>query len=208
MDDDPLSLTVAAVGPFTRALASLEPGVRLWVRGPFGHGFPRVEGPHLLIGGGSGSASLALLAKAARARGQEVVAVVAARAADLLMLPWRFEELGCQVIVATDDGSRGLHGTALDAASYWLDGPWPDVVHACGPEPMLLAVARRCTERQLPCWVAAEREMKCGLGVCGHCHCGELLVCQDGPVFTGEAFLRACGDAPERAAPPARGDTR
>ncbi len=188
MDDAPLSLSVAHVGPFTHALCLLQPGDRLWLRGPYGHGFA-LHGAHpLLIAGGSGAAGLTLLAKRARPRGDQVSVVLGARTADLLMLRWRYEELGCVVAIATDDGSCGLCGTALDACNA-LDGPQHDVLYACGPEPMLRAVARYARDRALPCWVSLERVMKCGIGVCGSCHCGERLVCADGPVFASSVLL-------------------
>jgi len=189
MDDDPASLTVANVGPFTRALCALRPGDRLWLRGPYGHGFELVGRRHLLVGGGCGAAPLALLAKMARRQGHDVIAALGAHTADTLMLRWRFEALGCQLIVATDDGSVGHQGTVLEAVQQKLEARWPDAVYACGPEPMLLAVARRCQTLGLPCWVSMERVMKCGLGICGTCHFGDRLVCRDGPVFEGGEML-------------------
>jgi len=189
MDDDPASLTVARVGPFTSALCELAPGDRLWLRGPYGSGFELVGRRHLLVGGGCGAVPLALLAKVARARGHQVIAALGARTADLLMLRWRFEALGCQVMVATEDGSVGHHGTVLDAVQQLLDDRWPDGVYTCGPEPMLRAVASHVDTVGLPCWVSMERAMKCGIGVCGSCHFGDRLVCRDGPVFEGREVL-------------------
>jgi len=200
MDDDPLSLTVAHIGPFTAALAALQPGDRVWVRGPMGHGFDPVGNKHLLVGGGSGTASLTLLAKRPRARGDEVVAAIGARTADSLMLAWRLEELGCRVVLATDDGSAGHHDTVLDAIAPLLGSRWPDAIYGCGPEPMLRGLARRAAALDIPAWVSMERVMKCGLGVCGACHCGDRLVCADGPVFPADEFLQACGDNQARSA--------
>lgn len=194
MDDDPFSLTVARVGSFSKALAALQPGDRVWVRGPMGHGFAPIGHRHLLVGGGSGTASLTLLAKRLRDRGDEVVAAVGARTADALMLVWRLEELDCRVILATDDGSAGHHGTVLDAVAPLLESRWPDGIYGCGPEHMLRALAHRAAALDIPAWVSMERVMKCGLGVCGACHCGDRLVCADGPVFPADEFLRACGD--------------
>ena len=136
MDDDPLSLTVCDVGPFTCAMCALRPGDRVWVRGPFGHGF-RPEGRrHLLVGGGSGTASLALLAKVAREHEGEVVAAVGARTAEGLMLAWRLREAGARVVLATDDGSAVCRGRS----SRWR--PFAERARrrlGCGPEPMLAA---------------------------------------------------------------------
>lgn len=134
-------------------------------------------------------APLALLAKLALSQGHVVIAALGARTADLLMLRWRFEELGCRMIVATEDGSVGYHGTVLDAVQETLDDRWPDAVYACGPEPMLTSLARQAHELGLPCWVSMERVMKCGLGICGTCHLGDRLVCRDGPVFEGGEML-------------------
>lgn len=188
MDDAPLSLTVAHVGPFSQALCQLRPGDRLWVRGPYGHGFALQGGAPLLIAGGSGAAGLALLAKRAGERGLPATIVLGARTADLLMLRWRYDALGCAPLVATDDGTCGTCGTALDACVS-LSAPRPDALYACGPEPMLRAVARYARSLALPSWVSLERTMKCGIGVCGSCHCGEKLVCADGPVFPAEMLL-------------------
>lgn len=184
VSEAPLRLCVQAVGPFTRTLSALSPGERVWVRGPYGHGFRLQGARHLLVGGGSGVASLTLLAEAARRRGDAVRVVLGARSADQLMLAWRFAELGCHLTLTTDDGSAGLRGTVLDGIQAITEGGWqPQAIYACGPEAMLAAVVERAEALATPCQVSLERVMKCGLGVCGHCHCGEFLVCQDGPVF-------------------------
>ncbi len=186
MDNDPLSLTVCSVGPFTAAVCALQPGDRLWLRGPLGRGFTLHGRRHLLVGGGSGTASLTLLAKAARARGDEVVAAVGARSCQGLMLGWRFALAGARLVTSTDDGSEGLQGTVLAAVEGLLADGWPSAVYACGPEAMLQALHQRTREAGLPCWVSLERVMRCGIGVCGSCHCGGRLVCADGPVFSAE----------------------
>jgi dihydroorotate dehydrogenase electron transfer subunit len=189
VDTDPLTFTVAEVGPFSAALAGLGLGDRLWVRGPYGHGFTLAGRRHLLIGGGSGAASLALLARRAHARGDDVTVVLGACSADLLMLTWLYERLGLDPILATDDGSVGHPGTALDAAATLAAGC--DAIYTCGPESMLRAVAEHARDLGVPCQVSVERVMRCGLGVCGQCHCGDQLVCTDGPVFFGDVYLAA-----------------
>ncbi len=196
MNDDPLSITVRVVGPFTRALAACQPGDRLWVRGPYGRGFPARGERLLLAGGGSGVASLTLLAKRALAAGATVRVALGARSGDQLMLPWRFRELGCELLLATDDGSLGLAGTALDALEPDLAAGWPDLVAACGPEVMLRALARRLQGSDVPLYLSLERAMKCGFGVCGNCHCGDRLVCRDGPVFPVDEVLCLLEPAP------------
>lgn len=195
MDDAPFRLTIAAVGPFTRVLCSLSPGDAVWVRGPYGRGFEIVGRTHLLVGGGSGVASLALLAKrmcACRSgdAGHDVTVALGAKTANQLMLRWWFEGLGCRVLVATDDGSQGFHGTVLQAIRGCL-AERPDSVYACGPEPMLRALVDWTTGLRLPTYVSMERVMRCGIGVCGNCHCGDRLVCRDGPVFPADEIRLA-----------------
>jgi dihydroorotate dehydrogenase electron transfer subunit len=190
MNDDPLSLTIREVGPYTRAVAALAPGDQLWVRGPYGRGFAHLAERMLLVGGGSGIASLTLLAKRGLAQGSEVQVALGARTAAQLMLGWRFAEMGVPVIVATDDNSAGAQGTIVEAVQTVLRAGWPLAVYACGPEPMLLALARSLRGVKVPLYLSLERAIKCGFGVCGNCHCGDLLVCRDGPVFPAEQVLQ------------------
>jgi len=184
MNDVPATLTIADIGPLTHALCALKMGDSVWLRGPYGHGFPVFGDKLLLIGGGSGVASLALLAKRARSSGLQVRAAVGARSAGLLMLGWYLADLCGKLTLTTDDGSRGLRGSVLQAAE--TDMPWATAVYACGPEAMLRALANMRATGVPPCWVSLERVMRCGIGVCGSCHCGEHLVCADGPVFAIE----------------------
>jgi dihydroorotate dehydrogenase electron transfer subunit len=181
MNDDPASLTVADVGPLTHALCGLVPGDSVWLRGPYGRGF-EVRGERLLLfGGGSGIASLALLAKHASRAGCLVRSVIGARTASHLMLARHLAESCSEVILATDDGSRGFHGNVLQAGANWRS--WASGIYACGPEKMLQTLEDSLTPADPPCWLNLERVMRCGFGVCGSCHCGPYLVCLDGPVF-------------------------
>jgi dihydroorotate dehydrogenase electron transfer subunit len=181
---NPLALTVARVGPFTTAVHALAPGDRLWLRGPFGRGYTLCGGPLLLICGGCGAAPLHHLAQLARGAGHEVHVVLGARTADGLFFAERYAALGCAVHVATDDGSAGHRGTAIDLAAVLLaDGVAVDTVYACGPEPMLDAVYLLAQDHALPCQLSYEAYMRCGIGVCGSCALDGCLVCRDGPVF-------------------------
>lgn len=190
MDDAPLSLTVAQVGPFTRALCALRPGDRLWLRGPYGHGFGLVGRRQVIVAGGSGAASVALLAKRAREKEHDVTVVIGARTALQMMLAWHFHALGCAVWNATDDGSQGYHGTVVQALASLSLATGADGLYGCGPELMLRALIAYSRQEGLPCWVSLERSMKCGLGICGACHCGDRLICHDGPVFAAEEASR------------------
>ena len=191
--DDPLALTVADVGPVSHALSRLEAGERVWVRGPLGRGFSLVSDSHLLVGGGYGAAPLSLLANRARGQGYTVsVALGASSKSDLLM--WdSFEGMGCQVILATEDGSMGIKGLVTDALEKACADWQPEAIYACGPMGMLLAVAAFAGAKKLPAQLSFEALIRCGIGLCGSCElpeaiCLELgipsgfLVCHDGPV--------------------------
>ena len=190
MEGQPLSLTIADVGPFTHAFCARQPSDRVWIRGPYGHGFELRGRRHLLVAGGCGAAALTMLAREARDRGDEVTVALGAKSEDQLMLDWRFEELGCRMLIATEDGSAGYHGTALEAIEEQLTGNALDGIYGCGPEGMLMGLAQYAEKRRIPCWVSMERVMKCGIGVCGTCHCGDRLVCRDGPVFSAAMLLQ------------------
>jgi len=180
----PLAITVQRVGPFTTALHALSPGDRVWLRGPFGHGFALCEGTLLLVCGGCGAAPLHDLAGLARLAGRDVHVVLGARTEEGLFFQERYAALGCAVHLATDDGSAGYHGTAIDLAASLLDSGAPiSTAYACGPEPMLDALYLLAQDHGLACQLSYEAYMRCAIGVCGSCAVGGCLVCRDGPVF-------------------------
>lgn len=182
VDDDPVTLTVAKVGPFSARLHQLKVGDRLWIRGPLGRGFDLKGQRILLIAGGYGVAPLAFLAKRAKQASRKVVVIGAATQEELLFHN-RYSELGCEVVLTTEDCSVGLGGLCTDAADRLLCEEEFDTVYACGPEPMLLAVEEMCRRQGVPGQVSWEAYMRCGMGVCGSCVRDGLLVCRDGPVF-------------------------
>jgi dihydroorotate dehydrogenase electron transfer subunit len=188
---DPITLTVNRVGPFTTAMHALAPGDRLWLRGPFGRGFSLCTGPLLLVSGGCGAVPFLHLAQIARRAGRTVYTVLGARTADALFFQDQFADLGCAVYVATDDGSAGEEGTAIDLATSVLASGKvsTDTLYACGPEPMLRAAYRLAQVYDLPCQLSYEAYMRCGIGVCGSCALGGCLVCRDGPVFRNPPAL-------------------
>ena len=186
---NPVTLTIARVGPFSTALHALRAGDPLWLRGPLGQPFtlppagpvsPRP--PLLLVGGGYGVAPLHFLAECARGSGWDASMVIGARTASDVIFVDRFEALGTAVMVSTDDGSLGQPGVVTVAAARLLDGALYRAIYACGPEPMLDAVERLARERGLPTQLSYERYMRCGLGVCGSCARDGWMVCSDGPV--------------------------
>jgi 2-polyprenylphenol hydroxylase and related flavodoxin oxidoreductases len=147
---DPLTLTIAAVGPVSEALCRLPIGARLWVRGPFGQGF-KLEGKKLLLaGGGYGAAPLRFLAQEGLRVGAKVCVCLGAKTADDLLLAEAFRSLGCTVWTATEDDSAGLKGLVTGAVEAALRDFRADGLYACGPKPMLLALVELCRKTSSP----------------------------------------------------------
>ncbi len=184
---DPVTLTIARVGPFSTAIHALGVGDRLWLRGPLGNPFTlpgskASASGMLLIAGGYGVAPLYFLAERATAAGWRVSVVIGARTAAEVVFVGRFASLGARVAITTDDGSAGQRGVATDAAAELLADGDLQALYACGPEPMLEAVEALARAHHLPAQLSYERYMRCGFGVCGSCARRGWLVCRDGPV--------------------------
>ena len=174
------TIAVKRIGPFTSRLFELEPGDRLWLRGPYGRGFAPKGKRIALVGGGIGIPPLYALARAYREEFERVTLIYGARSKEELAL-MDIENYVDEVVITTDDGSAGRKGFPTDVLEERRDEF--DQVYACGPEPMLKAVLRVMDYRNVQ--ISAERYMKCGIGVCGSCNLGKYLVCRDGPVFEG-----------------------
>ncbi len=179
------------VGRGTTLLAETGKGDRIGVVGPLGRGFPIPRaGEHaLLVGGGTGTASLYGVAAAAPVDSR-VTVLLGARSSTDLMGRADFEALGVEVIVATEDGSEGIQGLVTQPLKDLLEHPGADpmLVYSCGPTPMMRACADLAAEHGRRCLVSLENPMACGFGVCLGCATalragGKALVCKDGPVF-------------------------
>lgn len=175
-EGDHIEVILKAVGAGTGQLLQMKAGATISCLGPLGHGFDVSPGSRsvALVSGGLGVAPMPLAAHEARAAGMHVTWVHGARSADDLCS----ESEGDEVIWATDDGTRGFAGTAVDVV------PEVDLVLACGPNRMLAGVASRWPDAQ----VAVETYMGCGTGVCLGCAVplargGYDRACKEGPVY-------------------------
>lgn len=191
-------LVVEEKGPGTRALCASRPGSAFRVVGPLGNTFTLPEeGDAVVVAGGIGVAGVRLLAQELRRSSVRVTALVGAKSAELLLhhlLPARTSDEGMTIEVATDDGSEGLRGTAVDLLSRALERDiGPVRVYACGPRAMLDATADLALERDIECEVLLEEMMACGVGACRGCvvetRDGYRCVCTDGPVFDARKLL-------------------
>lgn len=192
--DGASSITISSVGEATEALCGLRAGDRIGVRGPFGNGFTIVGASPLIVGGGTGVASLTPLAEAMVGSGMRPTFVSGARSAGILIFRGRLENLlGDRLFLATDNGSCGFRGFASEYALGLLEERTFDSVYMCGPELMMISVFDAAEERGIPVQASLERYIKCAVGLCGSCAIGPYRVCRDGPVF-GSEQLRAVRD--------------
>jgi dihydroorotate dehydrogenase (NAD+) catalytic subunit len=210
-----LDFLVEAIGPGTRRLCALEPGERVWVNGPLGNGFaaPQEVSPGaagaILVGGGIGIAPLALLRRRFAERSIPTRVLLGFRDA---AHSGGLEDLFacCEVGLASEDGQLGQRGYVTELLEAMLagDDAASAAVYACGPEPMLEAVAALCAARGAACELAMEAPMACGFGACHGCAVpsgdgGYTRLCLEGPVVNASQLL---ADRFRPAGPVAAGD--
>ena len=187
-DNDPLTITVAHIGPFTEEMRKLREGNAISFRGPMGKGFTLDKHDILLVAGGTGVVPMHFLAKKAKDKGLNIHAVLGAKTKNQIIYEKRFGKIS-KLLLTTDDGSKGRKGNAVEGAKEILKKHRIEAVYSCGPERMMKALAELCKKKKIPCQLSLERYMKCGTGICGSCMIGEKMVCKDGPVFSGEEAL-------------------
>ncbi|HHN75091.1 MAG TPA: dihydroorotate dehydrogenase electron transfer subunit [Acidobacteria bacterium] len=186
------------VGRGTLAFSRLRPGAAMSVLGPLGRGFwlPAPEAPcrPILVAGGIGIAPFPLFVQQLGPAARHAEVIYGGRSAvDLPLARW-FEPRCGTLTLATEDGTEGLRGritAPLEQALDQADEQEGSCVFACGPHPMLAAVARLCLERQIPCQLALEETMACGFGVCLGC-----VVPRRHPTDAFDRFARVCTEGP------------
>ncbi|BEQ16727.1 dihydroorotate dehydrogenase electron transfer subunit [Desulfoferula mesophila] len=182
-------------GKGTKLLAQARRGEERLVWGPLGRGFELSLERPVLVAGGMGLAPLAFAAERLEERGAAFEAFygLASREAlvawDAVSGEGAFYLDGWGWSGASEDGSVGHHGLVTEPLRARLQaGPRPGAVLACGPLPMLKAVAKLCAEFEVACQASLEAPMACGVGACLGCAIpaasgGYLRACQEGPVM-------------------------
>lgn len=180
---------IQIVGEGTAALAALKAGQTVNVLIPLGNGFSyrntHVARP-LLIGGGVGVAPLLFLGQELAAHGIRPTFLFGGRNESLILRKDEFVKYG-DLFITTEDGSAGEKGFVTNH-SLLMDSEQFDRIYACGPTPMLKAVARWAKEHETACEVSLEHRMACGIGACLCCvedtaDQGNVCVCKEGPIF-------------------------
>ena len=188
-DATTLTLIYKVVGEGTAQMSRMAAGGELDLLTGLGNGVDvhnAAQRP-LLVGGGVGIPPLYGLAKRLTAQGKRVTAVLGFNRASEIFLAEEFRALGAEVVIATADGSAGIHGLVTDGMAAVSDYTY---LYTCGPEPMLKAVYDACkTSGQF----SFEERMGCGFGACMGCSCetkyGNKRICKDGPVLEKEEIV-------------------
>jgi dihydroorotate dehydrogenase electron transfer subunit len=197
-----VSLLNKQVGAGTSLLYQAEPGDRVGCLGPLGRPFVPVDPPEeaWMVAGGVGLAPFATLAEALAERKTPSTLFYGARSDAELYYVSFFEERGVRLVLTTEDGSRGLRGRVtnpFEQALTAMPSDRPVTVYACGPTPMMRAVASLGARAGRPVFVSLEPVMGCGMGGCYSCvvpvrrGAGSHFVrsCLEGPVFDAAAIV-------------------
>jgi len=182
-----LSFFVKVIGEGTRLLGETRKGDKLSVIYPLGNSFSKpVSGRVLSVAGGSGIAPFILYGKELQNNRTEITFLFGARSADEIVLTDQFKTLG-NVLIITEDGSLGEKGLVTQHSLFSNKKLPFDLIVTCGPEPMMKAIGKIATERNIPCEASLENTMACGFGACLCCIVptinGNKCVCTEGPVF-------------------------
>ena len=186
-EDGKITLIYKVVGDGTRALSEAKEGTVLDTLTGLGNGYSteKAGSSPLLIGGGVGIPPLFWLCKELAVNGVSPSVILGFNTADEIFLEEEFRALGVPVTVTTADGSRGVRGFVTDAID-----PDHSYFYACGPLPMLRAVAEKTS---FPGEMSFEERMGCGFGACMGCSVltksGPVRVCRDGPVISKEDVI-------------------
>lgn len=195
-NENSIDLLFRVEGRGTQALARARQGDKIDLIGPLGQPFDispfedssrkaqddlfhvkQIAPSAIVVGGGVGVPPLVFLSQTLNSAGIDVHAIIGARSAGEIV-GWHELAAVCQhVAVTTDDGSRGPHGRVTDLLLPLMENFLPSkaqqsvkpIVYACGPLPMLRAIAQLCAAAQVRCQVSLEENMPCGIGVCNGC---------------------------------------
>jgi len=223
-----LRVLYEVVGKGTELLSQKKPLSEIDMLGPLGNGFDldklRVAKKIYIVAGGMGVAPLFFLAKKisetrnTKLETRNTIVLLGAKTKHDILREKEFKDLGCEVHVATEDGSKGFKGLVTDLLKglltspratvpgpkrYWAGiapsgrngagAPLSAAICACGPKPMLAALSAIAHKYKVPAQVSLEEFMGCGLGVCLGCvirtTSGYKRICHDGPVFDSSEII-------------------
>lgn len=185
-----ITLMIQPKGEGTRLICDIHPDDELEMIAPLGRGFDIGDAVNIwAIGGGVGVAPMVYACKSF-SKSAEITSIMGYRTEKRIFAENALSWVSNELIICTDDGSVGVHGSVIDGVQT-LSGK-PDLIIACGPTPMLKAVQSFALQNHIPCQLSLEQRMGCGYGACLTCSCKTkdadgnedyARVCADGPVF-------------------------
>jgi len=192
-----VELLYNVVGKGTKILSQKEAGDKIDIIGPLGNGFMVEKDSKsfkILVAGGMGAAPLLGLAEelSKNIKGKKkFIVILGAKTQDHILCEKEFKELGAEVYIATEDGSKGKKALATELAKEMVNSKkyrLQDICfYAAGPMDMIKALCRLIEGCNTESQVSLEEKMACGLGACLGCvvdtRMGYKRVCKDGPVF-------------------------
>jgi dihydroorotate dehydrogenase electron transfer subunit len=204
-----IDVVYLTLGKMTHRLADYRAGDEIEICGPLGNGFPPVATDHLImVAGGIGQTPFKALGQeflGTRRYGdpprevpsaKRITLCYGVRTADLAAIA-DFKAAGIAVHLSSDDGSIGHHGLVTDLLRQLLEEDLGEsrLVTCCGPEPMMHAVSKICSDSNARCFASLETPMACGIGICFSCvtkvrqpdgSWDWKRTCVEGPIFDAE----------------------
>lgn len=190
-EKDKISILFKERGKGTEYLKSLKEGDKVSISGPFGNGFEIKNPPALIIGAGIGIAPVAFLKK--EMNKLNIKSYFTGGFLSKSDIPSNIEIDK----ICTDDGSLGEKGTVIDCLENIIKEINPGIIYACGPSVVAKKITETANKYSIPVYVALEKLMACGTGVCRGCVInikkdGQIVnasICKDGPVFEGNEVV-------------------
>lgn len=178
-DDKSVVFMYKNVGEGTDRFTKLKRGDEITLEGPYGNGFPKVEGKIALVGRGAGAAPLYLASKVLKDMSSQNIVDVYLGFRDAALLEEEYNRVADQVYI-------NVGGSIEDD----VDPDQYDYVFTCGSRNMMKRLYEKCKGSKAKVYVSMESRLACGVGACLVCSCktvkGNMKVCKDGPVFLGE----------------------
>jgi NAD(P)H-flavin reductase len=191
--------TTRAVGHVTKAMTALRAGDTIGVRGPYGAGWPMAEAEDndvIIVAGGIGLAPLRPviyhLLEHRHKFGRVILMYGSRTPQDMLFTKelekWRSRfDMDIHLTVDRATGEwKGNVGVVTQLIAHSSFDRAHCLAMVCGPEIMMRFTVyelNRCGVPDDRLYLSMERNMKCGIGLCGHCQIGPTFVCKDGPVY-------------------------
>ena len=209
LDNHCCSHSIRAVGAATQALCSSRAGDEIGLRGPYGNVWPAKDqwqsSPLLVFAGGIGLAPLRPLIEARSSQSNRTAASIdvfyGCRSPEDVLFQGDLQRWaqcqGVSVQITVDHADQSWRGDIGLITRYLRE---PDFVRTnalvllCGPEIMMRLVGERLLQLGVPAgsiYLSMERNMQCGVGVCGHCQWGVHMICRDGPIYSYELIRSA-----------------